>query len=238
MFDFNSKQKLNESNPTEISVKKKQQIEYMPLGKIFVQRGHTVFEIETTGEIREAEYAESYKIISPQEEPEQETLEEATEKLSKNAYKKHSVKDDTLSLDEQIQRSGGFIVGFKEGMKEGAKWQSERMYSEEDLIEDLLQAKGIEPNDILMISDGSKELFAIKPNGEITGSIESVNEAGRLFMESLRIHGSSLIERIKILEDRLLEVDLKLASIEDVAHGEFGKEITEIRRIIAGYKNK
>jgi hypothetical protein len=56
MFDFNSKQKLNESNPTEISVKKKQQIEYMPLGKIFVQRGHTVFEIETTGEIREAEY--------------------------------------------------------------------------------------------------------------------------------------------------------------------------------------
>jgi hypothetical protein len=105
-------------------------------------------------------------------------------------------------------------------------------------MEDLLQAKGIEPNHILMISDGSKELFAIKPNGEITGSIETVNEAGRLFMESLRIHGSSLIERIKILEDRLLEVDLKLASIEDVAHGEFGKEITEIRGIIAGYKNK
>jgi hypothetical protein len=51
-----------------------------------------------------------------------ETLEEA----AKNAYRKHSVKDDALSLDEQIQRSGGFIVGFKEG----AKWQEERMYSE------------------------------------------------------------------------------------------------------------
>jgi len=64
---------------------------------------------------------------------EQETIEEATEKLSKNAYKKHSVKDDTLSLDEQIQRSGGFIVGFKEGMIEGAKWQADRMYSEEEV---------------------------------------------------------------------------------------------------------
>jgi hypothetical protein len=58
---------------------------------------------------------------------EKETLEEAAERLSKDAYKKHSVKDNNLSLDEQIQRSGGFIVGFKEGMNEGAKWQAERM---------------------------------------------------------------------------------------------------------------
>ena len=65
----------------------------------------------------------------------QETLEEAAERLSKDAYKKHSVKDNNLSLDEQIQRSGGFIVGFKEGMNEGAKWQAERMYSEEDMRE-------------------------------------------------------------------------------------------------------
>jgi hypothetical protein len=63
----------------------------------------------------------------------QETLEDAAERLSKNAYKKHSVKDDTLLLDEKIQRSGGFIVGFKEGMIDGAKWQQERMYSEEDM---------------------------------------------------------------------------------------------------------
>jgi len=61
----------------------------------------------------------------------QETLEEAAE----NAYKKHSVKDDALSLNEQIQRSGGFIVGFKEGMIEGANWQAERMYSEEDILD-------------------------------------------------------------------------------------------------------
>ena len=65
----------------------------------------------------------------------QETLEEAAERLAKDAYKKHSVKDDKLSLDEQIQRSGGFIVGFKEGMIEGAKWNQERSYSEEDMFE-------------------------------------------------------------------------------------------------------
>jgi hypothetical protein len=68
------------------------------------------------------------------EEPKQETLEEATEILSKDAYKKHSVKDNNLSLDEQIQRSGGFIVGFKEGMNEGANWQAKRMYSEEEVM--------------------------------------------------------------------------------------------------------
>jgi hypothetical protein len=57
-------------------------------------------------------------------------IEQAAESIAKDAYKKHSVKDDTFSLDEQIQRSGGFIVGFKEGMIEGAKCQAERMYSE------------------------------------------------------------------------------------------------------------
>jgi hypothetical protein len=72
--------------------------------------------------------------------PYQETLEEAVERLSKNAYKKHSVKDDKLSLDEQIQRSGGFIVGFKEGMIEGAKWLAEQL-SKDDAIQTL--EKGI-----------------------------------------------------------------------------------------------
>ena len=68
-----------------------------------------------------------YKIIIPKEEPKQETFEEAAERLAKDAYKKHSVKDDKLSLDEQIQRSGGFIVGFKEGMIEGAKWMRDKI---------------------------------------------------------------------------------------------------------------
>ena len=78
--------------------------------------------------------------FKPLEELNQETLEEAAKRLAKDAYKKHSVKDDKLSLDEQIQRSGGFIVGFKEGMIDGAKWQQERMYSDEEVIELLLKA--------------------------------------------------------------------------------------------------
>jgi flavodoxin len=68
-----------------------------------------------------------------------ETLEKAAERLSKDAYKKHSLKDDTFSLDEQIQRRGGFIVGFTEGLKEGAKWQAERMYSEEEVLDILFE---------------------------------------------------------------------------------------------------
>jgi hypothetical protein len=52
-----------------------------------------------------------YKIIIPQEEPKQETLEEAAKK-----YKDLKLPDDLYD---------GFIVG--------AKWQSERMYSEEEV---------------------------------------------------------------------------------------------------------
>jgi hypothetical protein len=55
-------------------------------------------------------------------------VEDDVEKLGKQAYKKHSVKDDSFSLLEQIQRSGGFLVGFKEAYKAATK-----TYSEEDL---------------------------------------------------------------------------------------------------------
>jgi hypothetical protein len=37
------------------------------------------------------------------------------EKLTQDSYQKYSAHDNKISLDEQIQRSGGFIVGFKEG---------------------------------------------------------------------------------------------------------------------------
>ena len=57
----------------------------------------------------------NYKIIIPQEEPKQETLEEAALRL----YQK-GLKDD-LSLS------------FHDGVKFGAKWQEERMYSEEEV---------------------------------------------------------------------------------------------------------
>ena len=58
-----------------------------------------------------------YKIIIPKEEPKQETLEEATENYVSNEP------DATLKLIS------------KYSFKDGTKWQAERMYSEEEVIE-------------------------------------------------------------------------------------------------------
>jgi hypothetical protein len=60
-------------------------------------------------------YNPIYKITIPQEEPKQETLEEYS-----NGLYKQSLKDDV-------------DLTFSDGVKLGAKWQSERMYSEEEL---------------------------------------------------------------------------------------------------------
>jgi len=78
-----------------------------------------------------------------------ETLEEAAQRLSTNAYIKYSVKDNKLSLNEQIHRNGGFIVGFKEGMVEGIKWQSKRMYSEEE-VKQIIELTLIEYSDFVL----------------------------------------------------------------------------------------
>jgi hypothetical protein len=61
------------------------------------------------------EITSSLKIIIPQEEPKQETLEEYS-----NGLYKQSLKDDV-------------DLTFSDGVKLGAKWQAERMYSEEEL---------------------------------------------------------------------------------------------------------
>jgi hypothetical protein len=58
-----------------------------------------------------------YKIIIPQEEPKQETLEEAADSYSSNP----------------IFRMGTPRQDIKRGFELGAKWQSERMYNEEDM---------------------------------------------------------------------------------------------------------
>jgi hypothetical protein len=62
-----------------------------------------------------SEITSSLKIIIPQEEPKQETLEEYS-----NGLYKQSLKDDV-------------DLTFSDGVKLGAKWQAERMYSEEEL---------------------------------------------------------------------------------------------------------
>jgi hypothetical protein len=64
-------------------------------------------------------YNPVYKIIIPQEEPKQETLEEAAYRLSAEKFEpKH--------------------IGFMLGVIEGAKWQAERMYSEVEVIQILI----------------------------------------------------------------------------------------------------
>jgi hypothetical protein len=64
----------------------------------------------------------SYKIIIPQEEPKQETLEEAAKKYAEKWYKS----SDELS---------DFLIGVNSNsFKHGAKWQVERMYSEEEVL--------------------------------------------------------------------------------------------------------
>jgi len=64
-----------------------------------------------------------YKIIIPKEEPKQETLEEAAENYVRNEP------DATLKLIS------------KYSFKDGAKWQAERMYSEEEVLELILKSK-------------------------------------------------------------------------------------------------
>jgi len=61
------------------------------------------------------EWELDYKIIIPQEEPKQETLEEYIKEVTKNFKDEMSIK---------------FTSG---GIKLGAKWQAERMYSAEDM---------------------------------------------------------------------------------------------------------
>jgi hypothetical protein len=62
---------------------------------------------------------ESYKVVISKEEPKQETLEEFSKRISNDESNKN------ISLDYQD--------GIFYGINVGAKWQAERMYSEEDL---------------------------------------------------------------------------------------------------------
>ena len=93
--------------------------------KIIIQKEESSTKLHK-GEVVDESYPKEFK---------QETLEEAV----KNAYKKYSVKGDVLSLDEQIQRSGGFILGFKEG----AKWQEEKSYSLDEIKTAMKNGYGI-----------------------------------------------------------------------------------------------
>jgi hypothetical protein len=74
-----------------------------------------------------------YKIIIPKEEPKQETLDEA--------FKKYWSYSPFTKYSEPI------IVG-KELFENGAKWQAERMYSEEEVLEILCKSHNAENTSI------------------------------------------------------------------------------------------
>jgi len=66
----------------------------------------------------------SYKIIIPQEEPKQETLEDTAKKFTENLY--YKVGDADEFNGEPLAVYDAFIAG--------AKWQAQRMYSEEEVL--------------------------------------------------------------------------------------------------------
>ena len=77
-----------------------------------------------------------YRIIIPKEEAKQETLEEVAE----NELRKQNW-DTTITLPF----NGGFIEGFQQG----AKWQAEKMYSEEE-VKQIIEATLIEYSDFVL----------------------------------------------------------------------------------------
>jgi hypothetical protein len=64
--------------------------------------------------------------------PKQETLEEATDRLQKDKY--------GIFISKDIDVKGQLVIdtaraAFLSGMTEGAKWQAERMFSDEEVID-------------------------------------------------------------------------------------------------------
>lgn len=64
------------------------------------------------------------------------------------------------------------------------------------------------PYDYLVIKQTGKEepLFAIRNDGTIEGTIMNSGEAGKIFIESMRIHGQTLLERIHSLEEGMRKI--------------------------------
>jgi hypothetical protein len=83
-----------------------------------------------------------YKIIIPKEEPKiiSNWLEQnRNPEIDKQVEKEAEQLSKQETLEEAIKRLRGFYVdsafrGFSEGFKDGAKWQAERMYSEEEAL--------------------------------------------------------------------------------------------------------
>jgi hypothetical protein len=69
-----------------------------------------------------------YCDCGPIEEPKQETLEEVADKSLQDEIKYWYEKTGSLTSEDIVRRA------YSLGITEGAKWQQERMYSEEEVI--------------------------------------------------------------------------------------------------------
>ena len=92
----------------------------------------------------------SYMIIIPQEEPKQETLDFISKELDIERKRVH--KQETL--EEAAKRTyqkglkDDLSLSFHDGVKFGAEWQAERMYSEEEVLSILNDFIGENPIDV------------------------------------------------------------------------------------------
>lgn len=55
------------------------------------------------------------------------------DELIEESYEKHRVNDKDYSINEQIQRSGGFSIGYEEGFKKALEILSDNEFSENDV---------------------------------------------------------------------------------------------------------
>jgi hypothetical protein len=64
------------------------------------------------------------------------------------------------------------------------------------------------PYDYLVVKKADQEepLLAIRNDGTIEGAITQSGEAGRIFIESMRVYGQPLLERIHSLENGMRDI--------------------------------
>jgi hypothetical protein len=108
-----------------------------PCESIKIEKGWRRFDVKLG-------YLDRYKIIIPKEEPKQETLEEhylsipkPLVDVSRMKVDNHSDMKNKETLEEAMSKDGyhesDYDKIWREGVEFGVKWQSERMYSEEEM---------------------------------------------------------------------------------------------------------
>jgi hypothetical protein len=90
------------------------------------------------------------------------------ENLIEESYEKHRVSDDKYSLSEQIQRSGGFSIGYEEGFNKKTELDKDKLFTAKDMFEAIMLAVAFESCGIVGVNTYNelKELAierALKP---------------------------------------------------------------------------